>query len=158
MAHIFFERLEKRQSTQTLISSYGAIQPQSLYSFQISDTGAGTPASNISEAHYFYGVSTPPSYSYPRLGISSWHGSSSGMFGYSPYSPWSNPYGGYGLWSPYNPWGSGGFFGPLRNFFDGLFGVSINIGYPDFGVLYGVSPIPSTPTPVFFYGIGLPST
>ena len=174
MAHIFFERLEKRQSTQTLLPSWGGdtlIQP--VYGIQVpGDTGWGNigyPSNPIGGNVLLYGISPPYSpYTPPTGGLFPWTGGLFGMFGgyssYTPYSQWTTPFNNYNNW---NSWGSGGFFSPIWDFMGGLFGGGFpwtwrntNPVVPDFRVLYGIFPDPVQPNPIdiiAYYGIGVPT-
>ncbi|MBN2373585.1 hypothetical protein JXL19_07355 [bacterium] len=172
MSHIFFERLEKRQSTQSLLpafggNTFGENTPIAIYSVQVPDPGWGNIGYNP--------VATPPNLLYainlPSTpgsgGYFPWYGG--GLFGGTGYNGWTNPFGNY---NPYGSWGFGNFFSGL---FGGFFGGTSQgpWGYtrptvPDFRLLYGVFPSPQplygisiTPSPpanIVLYGIGVTTT
>jgi hypothetical protein len=144
MAHIFFERLEKRQSTQSLLPSLsGAIAIYSAPAPGYPGWGNSGYTPSPSVPALLYGINFPGNYSgsffpwsspYGMYGTSQYgmFGSSSyglfgsslygGMFGsslYNPYSQWTNPFNQY---SPLSFGGFGNFFSPIGNFFGGLFG------------------------------------
>jgi hypothetical protein len=165
MAHIFFERLEKRQSTQTLFSGIGGNTAIAIYAAPLPDSyGWGSIGYNPLTPQLLYGISPPTTN--PTGGYFPWGGGGLfGMYGYSPYSSyssWTNPFGGY---SPWNSWGSGGFFSPIWNYLGGLFGGSFPWsgggnypGVPDIRLLYGIpSPIQSPTNITTFYGITTPA-
>jgi hypothetical protein len=155
MAHIFFERLEKRQSTQSFAPPFiRNISIQPVYGVQIA------PDTNTQQFFPEYGISIPSSpYTYPIGGYSPWGGGLFGMSGYSPYNPfssWTSPSSNY---SPWSSWGSGSFFTPIWDFLGGFFGGQSPWswrnnypGFPDYRVLYGISP---TPQP--YYGVSIPT-
>lgn len=172
MAHIFFERLEKRKSTQSLMpASFGNNSIQPDYGVQIA------PDPNPQQFFPEYGISFPnPPTTYPIGGYSSWGGGLFGMSGYyyspsNPFSSWTTPSYSY---TPWSVWGQGRIFTPIRDFFGGLFGGKFPWswqnnypGFPDNRLLYGIYPqllygasIPTTPTPdiTTYYGIGFPGT
>ena len=168
MSHIFFERLEKRQSTQTLLPALGGNTAIAIYSAQLPDTGWGSIGYTPGYPSLLYGINIP---SNPGSGgYFPWSGS--GIFGGSYYNPWSGGglygWGGYTAWTNpfnrYNPWGSfglGSIFSPFQNFFGGLFGGLFggsfpwsggytNPTVPDFRLLYGVFP-----SPQLLYGVSI---
>ncbi|MGA1864875.1 MAG: hypothetical protein ACMUHX_07420 [bacterium] len=171
MAHIFFERLEKRRSTQSLVPAFwgnNSIQP--VYGVQIA------PDTNTQQFFPEYGISLPNSpTTYFTGGYFPWGGGLFGMSGYSspynPFSSWTTPSYSY---SPWNSWGQGSFFSPIRDFFGGLFGGQFPWswqnnypGFPDNRLLYGISPqplygisVPTTTIPdiVTYYGVSIPNT
>lgn len=162
MAHIFFERLEKRHSTQILFPTSGgtnSIQP--VYGIQIPDTPwwGGTTGYTPGPIT-FYGISYP--YGGITGGISPWTGGLFGMYGYSPFNNYfqrTNPFSSY---NPWTSWGSG-IFSPVWSFFGGLFGGGLpwswGNNFPDFRLLYGIFPNPTPPTDIVtYYGIGIPSS
>lgn len=167
MAHIFFERLEKRQSTQTLYPLTGGNTAIAIYSAPLPDSGWGSIGYyNPLTPQLLYGIS-PPS-TYPSGGYFPWSSGLFGMSGYSPYSPfssWTNPFFSYNSW---NSWGSGGSFSPIWNYLGGLFGGSFPWswggswggsypGIPDIRLLYGIpSPIQPPTNITTFYGVGTP--
>ena len=168
MAHIFFEKLENRRSTQSLYSGY-------------------TPPYNEITAYYgvavaLYGISNPnpfPSTDYAPL----WN-----LGGYYPYynppiSGWNKPFN-QNTWT--NPLSSlfGGIsnlFSPFLNNFSGLYGWQSPITWPSYSYpgynpgnifpndmrpVYGISVDPNS-SPTFYtpplspqwllYGVSLPS-
>ncbi|MBN2373586.1 hypothetical protein JXL19_07360 [bacterium] len=181
MSHIFFEKLEKRQSTQSLLPTFGSNTGViAIYSAQLPDSGWGSTGYTPSYPSLLYGINIP---SYPGTGsYFPWSGSGlfggayynpwsgGGLFGWSGYTPWTNPFNSY---NPWGSWGSGSFFSPFQNFFGGLFGGLFGgspWGYtnpitPDFRLLYGVFPNPQpvygvSVTPpgniVAYYGVAVP--
>ncbi|MGA1844008.1 MAG: hypothetical protein ACMUIS_05545 [bacterium] len=177
MAHIFFERLEKRQSTQSLIPSLGAYSAvRGVYMVGYEES---TPPSFIS---YMYGVNMPTMETPSSRNI--FINEKGGLFGYSPWSGSSWGHSGYGLFGGYGGYGGygnwsfpfGGFFG---GFFGGIFGGIFGGTSPWSGgnndpwyprLLYGISPTPQplygvsiTPSPpttgwVSLYSLQLPTT
>ena len=116
MAHIFFEKLEKRQSTQTFFPSIGSSSPfQTLYGVSVPvDTGWSNIWSNptTSTPVLVYGIAVSPPYSNPAGSYFPWtspfNTNSFLPSYYSPYSFWSNPFNQNTAWSPFsNFWGSG---------------------------------------------------
>ena len=60
MSHIFFERLEKRQSTQTLFQAIGGNTAIAIYSVQVPDPGWGNIGYNPGTTpNLLYGVNLP---------------------------------------------------------------------------------------------------
>ena len=163
MSHIFFERLEKRQSTQSLLPAIGGNTAIAIYSVQVPGPGWGGSGYNPGPdtSILLYGInlpSNPGSGSYFPWsggglfgggGYNPWSGG--GLFGGSGYNGWTNPFNSY---NSYGSWGFGNFFGGL---FGGFFGRSYpgSGGYnrptvPDVRLLYGVFP---TPQPL--YGVSI---
>jgi len=167
MSHIFFERLEKRQSTQTLLPAIGGNTAIAIYSVQVPGPGWGGSGYNPGPTtpYLLYGVNPP---SNPGSG-SYFPWSGGGLFGGGGYNGWTNPFNNN---NSYGSWGFGNFFG---GFFGGLFGGFLGGSYPgsggynrpsvpDFRLLYGVFPdpqplygvsiAPSPPTNIIaYYGI-----
>ncbi|MEW6381295.1 MAG: hypothetical protein AB1611_17055 [bacterium] len=179
MAHIFFERLENRQSTQSLYAGYGipATTPRLYYGIQTTDTAT----------YYGVGVQTTSQYNpllYPSFGSYPWGGWSSWGYGYgynpygfgsyslfNPIALWNNPFTPYASpWAnPFsNLWGGiSNLFSPLWNIFGGLFGwqsspwsgypVSPGSYTPDPGGAVAIYAAPIS-GPIALYAIDLPST
>lgn len=164
MAHIFFEKLEERRSTQSFFPSPGTLgsytswsAPVAEYAVSVPTYGGYSPYNPISNPAYVYGISIPGG-NYPvsnafpfyggNIGYMPWGGSSWGLFG-SMY-----PYGGYSPFSPLGGgsfWGFGGMFSPIFGLFGGLFGMNPYSPWgnnPNYNVLYGVQPV---------YGVQIPS-
>jgi len=162
MAHVFFERLENRKSTQAILPSLDII---AIYSAQIPNPW-GTGISFPTTPTLLYGINPSPGGYYPSNPIV--------YYGISPspggYYPWSGGYygglfgGGYSPFSPYSSWGFGNIFSPFMNFFGGLFGGGLfgggfypwgyNPTFPDIRLLYGVFPYQSQPTNIAtYYGL-----
>ena len=173
MPHIFFEPLEKRQSTQTLFPTFGNTAI-AIYSAPVPEYGVGIGYTPPSNNYLLYGIN-PPS-----IGYSPWSGG--GLFGwsnpFSNYNPWSSwgsswssPWSSWGSsWS--SPWGSGSWSSPFGGFFGGFFGGLFgglfggsypgswggSPSFPDIRLLYGVFPNPTPPTDIIaYYGVGIPS-
>jgi len=143
MPHVFFEPLERRQSTQTLFSGF----PEFVTYYGVSIGYPGTGYTPPDTPRLLYGVS-PPSTD-PTGGYFPWRGGI--LFGGSGYNPWTNPVNSY---NPWNSWGGS----PIWDYIGGLFGGSFpswswrknQPSVPDFRLLYGVFP---TPQPL--YGVGI---
>ena len=174
MPHIFFERLEKRQSTQSIVPSFGGLTAIAIYSVQVPEgtfpgsIGYTPPSSPV----YYYGVNIPSFPTYPTGSYFPWWGG--GLFGGTGYNPWINPINRYNPWGSWNSWGLGNIFSPIWNLFGGLFGGSYPgwgnyPTYPDIRLLYGISPDPIispyygvsiSPTPptniIAYYGVSVP--
>jgi len=176
MPHIFFERLEKRQSTQSIVPSFGGLTAIAIYSVQV--PGGTFPGSigytpqSPGYGYLLYGVQPPNPFSpsYPTGGYYPWWGGS--LFGGTGYNPWINPINRYNPWGSWNSWGLGNIFSPIWNLFGGLFGGSYPgwnnyPTYPDIRLLYGINPNPQpvygvsiSPTPptniIAYYGVSVP--
>ena len=173
MPHVFFEPLEKRQSTQTLVS--GLTEIVTYYGISPGYPGSGYKPPET--PRLLYGVSPPTEY--PSGGYFPWWpGNSSGWSG---SNQWTNPINRYNPWTNpmnnYNSWGSWGGFTPIWDYLGGLFGGSFpgwswrrnQPSVPDFRLLYGVFPTPQplygvaiAPAPpteiIAYYGISVPDT
>ena len=184
MAHIFFEKLENRRSTQSLYSGYSTpgSTVQALYA-------APTNQAPTNQVATFYGV-MQPSTSYtpsPSTGSFPWggwgYGYASGYgYGYgfnpsgfggsnlfNPLTLWNNPLSPYpytSSWSsPFsNLWsGASNFLSPVWNILGGLFGLQPSpwIAYPGYppGTYPGqIRPLYAAPVsqPQTYYGISQP--
>jgi hypothetical protein len=173
MAHIFFEKLENRRSTQSLYSGYSTpgSTVQALY------------AAPTNQVATFYGVMQPstsltPSPSTGSFPWAGWgYGYASGYgYGYNPsgfggsnlFNPltlWNNPLSPYpysSSWSsPFsNLWsGASNFLSPVWNILGGLFGLQSSpwIAYPGYPATYPgrITPLYAAPVsqPQPYYGV-----
>ena len=163
MPHVFFEPLERRQSTQTLFSGF----PEFIAYYGISPGYPGSGYTPPETPRLLYGVSPQPEY--PTGGFFPWW--PGGAYGGSGYNQWTNPM------NNYNSWGSWGGFTPIWNSLGGLFGGSFSgwswrrnqPSVPDFRLLYGVFPTSqplsgagNSPEPITkiidFYGVSFPDS
>ncbi|MEW5801524.1 MAG: hypothetical protein AB1847_05390 [bacterium] len=173
MAHIFFEKLENRRSTQSLYSGYsGYSTPDSEFRLYY---GAPTPISELKKYYEF-----PLPYEYNRISPTSWYpwggwggyGYGYNPYGFGSYSPyntlpfWNNPITSYtSPWSSpiTNLWGSvNSFLSPLWNILGGFFGSYPWGTYP--GNSGNTSPgqiVPlyaaQVPSPTTYYGVNIPT-
>lgn len=108
MAHIFFERLETRRSTQSLYGGWGGYSAPNQY------------------MQGYYGISTYyPDYTtpYPSSYYPSYYPSGGYYPSYNPYPNWYNPYPSSWMNPSPNFWGGmGNWFSPIWNTFQGWFG------------------------------------
>ena len=187
MAHIFFERLENRRSTQSLYGGY--ITPYNEI------------ATYYGVAVALYGISDPGTNPYTGF-IPSWgtgynsytsfnpymsfnpYTTFNPYTSYSPFSSWNTPFSQYSWSNPFSSFlgGIGSLFSPFFNSFSGLFGWQSptwspysypgytnpgNIFPGDIRALYGISVNPFSPTPSYtppgstawlLYGINVPTS
>ena len=167
MAHIFFEKLENRRSTQSLYGGYITPYNEITAYYGISTT--------------LYGISNPDPF--PSIGyIPQWNSGYNPYMSYTPYSMWNTPFNEYTWTNPFSNFlgGIGNFFSPFLNSFRGFFGWQPSpwsvYSYPDYTypgnifpgdirALYGISIDPVYPVPSYsppnstswlLYGVSTP--
>ena len=168
MAHIFFERLENRRSTQSLYGGY--------------TTPYNEIATYYGVAVALYGISNPnpyPSINYtPQWNLGGYYPYYNPTTFYSPFSGWNMPFNQYSWTNPFSSLfgGISNIFSPFLNNFRGIFGwqsptwpIYSYPGYTNPGSIFPgeiralyAAPTSYTPpdysNPWLLYGIGIPSS